>query len=412
MSLNVQIRRIEADLLELAKFGALQGGRGVSRPAFTEADMQTRKWFMDKLEAEGFATRMDGAGNVIGRLGPENKPAVFVGSHLDSVTQGGIFDGTLGVIAGLECLRCLRDSKQELNSAVAVVATADEEGRFGGMFGAQALTGAITLDWLQQAHTAECEYLTDAMKAAGLDPMEALHARIAPKQIKAFLELHIEQGPVLEADRKEVGVVTGIAGVFNWAVTLKGRADHSGTAPMHLRKDAFMGLADFAHEIPRIIDEEGTEVTRITIGRAELKPGFPHTVPGEAEFTIVGRDMDAATMKNIAAACRKALSAIARRHGLMFEYDELSWLDPQLCDPKMVKLLETLTDARGYKRLTMPSGAGHDVQFFTKICPTGLLFIPSVNGVSHSPEEWSRWDDIEKGANVLLDAVAKLAINS
>tara|TARA_Y100000780_G_scaffold191058_1_gene178939 strand:- start:29807 stop:31039 length:1233 start_codon:yes stop_codon:yes gene_type:complete len=406
--LNINIKRIEHDLLELAKFGAVKGGSGVTRQAFTPDDMASRKWFMEKLEAEGFTARMDGAGNVIGRYGAKDLPTIVMGSHLDSVPEGGIFDGTLGVMVGLECMRTLKENNTKLNCAIEVIGTQDEEGRFGGMFGAQALSGEITLDWIQQARSAEGEKLTEAMHEAGLDPMQALHARLDPAKLKAFLEIHIEQGPVLEAERKEVGVVTGIAGVFNWSVRLKGRADHSGTAPMHLRKDAFVGLADFAHQIPRIIDEDGTDLTRITIGRVELKPGFPHTVPGEAEFTIVGRDMDADVMQNIATSCRKALSAIARRHDLMFEYEELSWLDPQLCDDSMIKMLEDLTDKRGYKRLTMPSGAGHDAQFFTQITPTGMLFVPSVNGVSHSPEEWSRWDDIEKGSNVLLDALIKL----
>jgi N-carbamoyl-L-amino-acid hydrolase len=247
------------------------------------------------------------------------------------------------------------------------------------------------------------------MKRAGLEPLGALDARRLPTSMRAFLELHIEQGPVLEKMGKTIGVVDGISGVFKWIVRLIGKADHAGTAPMNMRSDAFMGLADFAHEIPRIIDENGTDRSRLTVGKVELKPGSPHTIPGEALFTLVGRDSDESVMQELCNSCRKSCSAIARRHNLKFEYEQISWLAPMKCDLELVEMLERQASALEYSFLRMPSGAGHDTQFLSEITRAGLLFVPSVGGVSHSPDEWTHWSDIECGANLLLNAAVALA---
>jgi N-carbamoyl-L-amino-acid hydrolase len=333
----------------------------------------------------------------------------MVGSHVDSVPAGGIFDGALGVIAGLECVRVIRENNIPLAYPVEIVGTAEEEGRFGGMLGAQALAGDLTLQWLETASDASGLLLKDAMAAHGLNHLDALHAHRSRENLKAFLELHVEQGPVLEATDRTIGVVEGISGVFKWMVRLIGKADHAGTAPMDMRSDAFLGVADFAHEIQRIIDEEGTDKSRITIGHVALKPGFPHTVPGEVDFTIVGRDLDAEVMRGLANACQRVLSAIARRHRLKFEYEQMSWLEPQYCSKGVVDLIEEKTKARGYSYMRMPSGAGHDVQFLTNVTDAGLIFVPSVKGVSHAPDEWTHWSDVEKGANLLLDCLIDLA---
>lgn len=402
---NINLDRLKSTLLELADIGFNQEDHGVYRSGFSAADMQARYWLRDLARDEGFISDMDGAGNVWFGLGELDKPAVVIGSHLDSVPAGGIFDGALGVIAGFEVLRCIKEHEIELTAPIRVVATAEEEGRFGGMFGAQAITGQLNMDWLMSAHDADGVFLTDAMRAQGLNPMDALEVAWPPGSMQSFLELHIEQGPVLEKENIPIGVVDGISGVFNWIVRLNGKADHAGTAPMDMRSDAFMGLADFAHEIPRIIDENGTDKTRITVGKVELQPGYPHTVSGKAVFTIVGRDMSEAVMKEIAEACDKALLAIARRHRLGYEREEVSWLAPSYCSENIIELMMRKSDARGLPYKRMPSGAGHDVQFFTEVTQAGLLFIPSVNGVSHAPDEWSHWHHVEMGANVLLDCV-------
>ncbi len=403
--MQVNCERLKANLIELSKIGYNEEDRGIYRTGYSDADMESRKWLQEKAKAAGYDTYMDGAGNVFFGRGELDKPAVLMGSHIDSVPAGGIFDGSLGVLAALEVMQTLDENQVVTETPIWGVATAEEEGRFGGMLGAQAISGKLNPDWLMSAHDADGVYLKDAMAAQGLNAMDALDAAWRPEQLKAYLELHIEQGPVLFQENLQIGVVEGISGVFKWIVHLKGKADHAGTAPMDMRSDAFMGLADFAHEIERIIAENGTDKTRITVGKVELKPGNPHTVPGEAIFTIVGRDMDEDVMKEVANACRKALSAIARKHRLMFEYEQASWLAPKPCSKKLTKVIEEQVKALGYSYQRMPSGAGHDTQFLSEITDAGLIFIPSVGGVSHAPDEWSHWHDIEAGTNVLLHSV-------
>ncbi|WP_417690860.1 Zn-dependent hydrolase [Pseudidiomarina sp.] len=403
--MQVNCERLKANLIELSKIGYNEDDRGIYRPGYSDADMESRRWLQEKAKAAGYDTYMDGAGNVFFGRGELDKPAVLMGSHIDSVPAGGIFDGALGVLAALEVMQTLDENQVVTDTPIWGVATAEEEGRFGGMLGAQAISGKLNPEWLMSAHDADGVYLKDAMAAQGLNAMDALDAAWRPEQLKAYLELHIEQGPVLFQENLQIGVVEGISGVFKWIVHLKGKADHAGTAPMDMRSDAFMGLADFAHEIERIIAENGTDKTRITVGKVELKPGNPHTVPGEAIFTIVGRDMDEDVMKEVANACRKALSAIARKHRLMFEYEQASWLAPKPCSTKLTKVIEEQVKALGYSYQRMPSGAGHDTQFLSEITDAGLIFIPSVGGVSHAPDEWSHWHDIEAGTNVLLHSV-------
>ena len=200
-------------------------------------------------------------------------------------------------------------------------------------------------------------------------PARCLTRRAPPETIHAFIELHIEQGPVLAHHREQIGIVTGISGVFKWLVRLVGKAAHAGTAPMDLRSDAFLGLADFAHEIPRIIDEDGSDASRLTIGMVELKPGYPHTVPGEVDFSLVGRDIDPPVMENLALSCRKVLSTIARRHRLHFDFEQLSWLDPQRCDDEIIAAFRRQAETLGLRHRLMPSGAGHDTQFMAQISP-------------------------------------------
>jgi len=405
----IDIDRVERNINAIAKFGYNETDRGVYRQGFSEEDMAARAWLRDRFEELGMSHRLDGAGNVIGRFGPADGPAIMIASHLDSVPAGGIFDGVLGVVAGMEVVQSMQEAGIEPKIPIEVIATSEEEGRFGGMLGAQAMTGKLTREWLDKAQDEHGYALKDAMHAAGLDPYGALHAYRRPEEIHAFLEIHVEQGPVLDMEKTTIGIVEGISGVFKWNCRLMGKADHAGTAPMDMRSDALMGMVDFAHEIRRIIDEHGTDKSRITIGHVACKPGFPHTVPGEVDFTIVGRDLDESVMEALAEACERVLSAIARRHKLRFEYEQMSWLKPAHCDKSLMALMEDKVKARGYSYRIMPSGAGHDVQFFCNHARAAMFFVPSVGGVSHAPDEWTHWSDIERGTQLLLDCVMELA---
>ncbi|MCW8092357.1 Zn-dependent hydrolase [Alteromonas sp. ASW11-130] len=406
----VNLDRLRSDLFSLFTIGYDPKTKGVTRLGFTKADSEAKKWLINRFENEGFCASIDHAGNVRGRM--DNKivnQVVATGSHIDTVISGGMFDGALGVLAGLEVMRVVKENNIELKIPLEVFAFAEEEGRFGGMMGVQALIGELTPQWILKAHDVNGVMLEEELKKAGLDPLSVLDARVESDYFKSFIELHIEQGPVLDTIKKPIGVVSSISGVYKWIVRLIGKSNHAGTAPMNMRSDAFMGLANFANEIPRIIDEEGSDKSRLTVGKVDLKPGHAHTVPGEVEFTLVGRDVDTEVMRALADSCRKVLSAIARKHKLMFEFEQMSWLDPQPMSDKVISLIKTEAQNLELPFEIMPSGAGHDAQHMAKVTEAGMIFVPSVAGVSHAPDEWTHWQDIEKGANLLLRSLLQLA---
>lgn len=409
-ALRISIDRLAADLRLLGDIGR-RGDGGLYRMAFTEADMEGKAWLESQMKKAGLVTTRDGIGNMIGKMEGEDAslPSLVIGSHIDTVPCAGILDGTLGVLTGLECLRVFHEAGKKPKRNIELIAFSDEEGRFGGMIGSQAFTGMVTPDLIHRAADLDGVRLEDAMQGHGLDPWEALQARRDPASLFAYLELHIEQGPVLSAAQEQVGVVEVITGLFKWSVSLVGEPNHAGTTPMGMRRDAFMGVADFAHELPRILDENGSERSRATIGRVELMPGSPNTVPGEAKFSIDVRDTDEAVMKELSESIRKTLAAIARRRGLKFSHEVESWILPVDCDEELIDIVETAAMERGVRYRRMESGAAHDAQIIANICPVVMIFVPSTDGKSHSPAEWTAYDDIEAGAEVMLGSIEKLA---
>ena len=409
MPLMVDLDRLRADIEALAMIGTISGRPGINRPSFSAEDMAGRRWFMARCAEAGLSPSMDVVGNVIARWEAGSGPPIMAGSHLDTVPDGGVYDGPLGTCAALEAVRVMQAAGITPARPIEVVATADEEGRFGGMLGSQALTGQVDPTWLERAVDAEGVRLWDAMRAQGLAPERFPEVARPPGSVEAFLELHIEQGPVLEQAGLEIGVATGVSGCFNWTVTLTGVANHSGTTPMHLRHDAFAGLAAFAGRVPAIIEDVGGEQTRLTIGKVDLAPNFPHTIPGRATFSIIGRDTSEAVMRAVAEACRRELDRAARAHGLDLTLREESWLAPVSLDAAIARTLEAESQKLGYRTTTMPSGAGHDAQTMQHLAPSGLIFVPSVGGISHAPEEHTPWPDVERGANLLLHGIMALA---
>jgi len=412
---RVDVQRIKRDLLELAAIGQDPTSRGIFRMAFTDADMEARRWLQDRIRDAGLEVSVDGAGNISGLLPAADRhrgPRWLVGSHIDTVPCAGALDGALGVVVGLECLRRMVEQGLRPTVPIELVALSDEEGRFGGMFGSEALTGRLTLEQLHTATDLDGHRLWDALQRAGLQPLAALDAQRDPRDLLGYLELHIEQGPVLDRRGIPIGIVEHITGLFKWSVSLHGVANHAGTTPMDMRQDAFMGLADFAHELPRIIEENGSERSRATIGRAQILPGSANTVPGLVEFSLDVRDTASEVLQELALACRKALSAIARRRGLKFDFQQQSWIEPVACSPAMVDRLAAAAETLGLPNLRMPSGAAHDAQIIASVAPVAMLFVPSRDGLSHSPAEWTNWTDIEAGGNVLLTTLLELATSS
>ena len=407
-ALAIDAGRLRADLEAVNGIGRAEGRPGINRVSFSDADMGGRRWLIGRLQEAGLAARMDAVGNVFGRWEAGGGPAVWAGSHLDTVPDGGPLDGALGVVAALEAVRSMKEAGLEPARPVEVVCTADEEGRFGGMLGSQAICGEVGPDWVGRAVDERGVRLADAMRAQGLDPAAPVGRDMG--DVALFLELHVEQGPVLERSGQQVGIAGAVSGVFNWAVRLTGEATHSGTTPMDLRRDAFRGLADFGAAIGGILARAGGPDTRMTVGRVELRPNFPHSIAGEARFSIIGRDTDEGVMRALAAASREALERAAAAHGLELAVEERSWLPPTPLDPDVADRLERLARASGMSARRMPSGAGHDAQTYARHGPAGLIFVPSVGGVSHAPDEWTEWEDVERGATLLARAIAASAL--
>lgn len=402
-------RRMKAIFEAINGFGRLPDMPGWNRPGLSDEDMAVRRWFAGRMDAEGLRVSVDGAANVSGRLGPEGGASVMLGSHLDTVPSGGAFDGALGVAVALECALAMRDAGLALARPVEVMATSEEEGRFGGMLGSQALAGLVTEEWLAAAVDADGTRLADALAELGLDPAGVIASARPAGSVKAFLELHVEQGPVLERASIPVGVADRISGVVYLGVTLRGVANHSGTTPMEMRADAFAGLAEIAAGFPGLIARQGTEQSRITIGKVELSPNFPHTIPGEARFSVIVRDTESAAMERLSAGVRDLVASASAGHGLAREILEHSHIAPVMLDAEVADLLRREAETLGLPSMVMPSGAGHDAQTMQTLCPAGLIFVPSRGGVSHAPDEWTDWEAAVTGARLMLAAAVRLA---
>lgn len=409
--LRVDLERIKSDVLALATIGRNEADNGIYRMAFTDADMEGKRWLCEQIQAAGLEQSIDGAANVSGVLRGSRPDAkrVLVGSHIDTVPCAGALDGALGVVVGLECLRTIRQHEIPLGKTLELIAFSDEEGRFGGMLGSQAVCGQLNPKWIATQTDHDGVLLRDEMKRCGYDPMSTLEAAREAESIDSYLELHIEQGPVLDRLHKPVGIVDEITGLFTWAISLRGEANHAGTTPMQMRNDAFMGLADFAHEVPRILEENGSQLSRATIGKAQILPGAVNTVPGLVEFSLDVRDTSIPILDELALAFRKALEAIARRRDLVFEFEQKSNLLPVACDEQIVRCCFEQAKKLGIDHHPMPSGAAHDAQVMGSLVPVGMIFVPSKNGQSHSPAEWTAWSDIETGANLMLHTLIALA---
>ena len=406
---TISFPRLQKDLETLGSIGR-QADYGLYRMAFSDGDMEGRQWLMRRIEESALQLYVDEAANVHGRLDWDGAtPAVMAGSHIDTIPGAGALDGALGVVVGLECLRRIKELGIDLKHPLEVVAFTDEEGRFGGMFGSQALTGQLTPESILNAKDLDGISISEAMAQRGYQAMDALRARRSPGSLHAYIELHIEQGPVLDNRQIPIGVVDAIAGLFKWNVKLSGTANHAGTTPMSMRQDAFQGLAEVASQINRILEEYGSDRSVATIGRVELFPGAANVVPGSAEFSLEVRDTNKDVLHVLGNAFQRAISAIARRRQLMFQYEVLSELEPVKCDAGIVETLTQTVQDLGIPHTQMHSGAAHDAQMLAKITRAGMFFVPSKGGRSHSPAEWTDWEDIEHGANVLLNTLIRLA---
>jgi len=410
--LHVSASRLDSRLRALARFGALPGG-GVSRPAWSPAHEEARAWLVAELRAAGLEAWIDPAGNVFGALGARSfeadHPAVVTGSHIDTVPEGGILDGALGVLAGLECLQTVREAGVRPARPLAVAAWSDEEGRYGSLFGSRAFAGALDAARIPELTSVDGDRLVDAMRRAGFDALLAPQARAPAGSIAAYVELHIEQGARLEEAGLAIGVVDKIVGVRRARIVFTGQADHAGTTPMARRRDAFLAAADFALQARDLIAARGSRVSVTNIGVVTVHPGAANVVPGRAEVVHEMRDPDPDVLERLAAEIVALARAVAGARGIGVEVRPMSATTPTPCSPRIMAAVETVCAPLGLKAERMYSAAGHDAQNLARVTEAGMIFIPSKGGRSHRVDEASEARDIERGANVLLHTLLALA---
>ena len=360
------------------------------------------------MRAGGLATSVDPAGNTFGTLG-RGAPAVLTGSHIDTVPSGGPLDGALGVLAGLECLETVRAAGAETRLPLAVVAWSDEEGRYATLFGSRAYAGKLDPKQISSMRAVDGDRLVDAMARAGFDASRALRARGRPGDLAAYVELHIEQGPHLEAARVPIGVVEGIVGIRRRRVVFLGQADHAGTTPMDRRRDAFLAACEYALAARELVVTRGSGRSVTNFGRIELSPGVSNIVPARADLLQEMREIDARVLARLDRECQALARAVARRRTLKVSIERIAETAPATCAPRVRRaVIEACRDLRLRFR-EMPSAAGHDAQNLATVTDAGMIFIPSRGGRSHRPDEWSDWKAIERGANVLLLTLLRLA---
>ena len=389
---------VAASLDELAKIGAGSDG-GVTRVAWSPELFAAYAWIGDRMRAIGLEVEVDAAGNLIGRWQVGSGRPVLVGSHLDTVPSGGRLDGVLGVVAAVHAVKLLREEGFEPGRPVWIIAFMDEEGtRFdAALFGSRAFAGE-DLTGLGGRVDAAGTTLRDAMSERGHELDRASEAsRIG--EVGSYLELHIEQGPVLEAEGIQIGVVTSIVGLRGYRVRLRGQANHAGTTPMRLRRDAFAGAARIALELRE--HARARENVTANVGKVGVAPGGANVVPGLADFTI---DVRAATAEGVAELERlveETVARIAREEGLEAELEQIFSLEPLELDPQLVNAVERAAAEEGATSRRITSGAGHDAMVIGRHVPAAMIFVPSRGGISHSPEEHSSPSEVELGMRVL-----------
>jgi N-carbamoyl-L-amino-acid hydrolase len=412
IALSVNRERLVADLEALGRIGRVAGG-GLGRTSFSPSDADAREWFLGRCADAGLSVVVDGIGNLIvssplAEPGIDALPAVWSGSHIDTVPNGGQYDGALGAIAALECLRRIHEEGLALARPVRSIVYTDEEGNYSHLFGSSALVRGFTREQLEAMTGRDGDRFADTFIAAGWDLDAATRTRIDPETVHATVELHIEQGPVLEQLGHKIGVVTGIVGLGGGTATFRGRADHAGTTPMLARKDALTAAGAFLVALPGLAASVSDRAV-ITAGIIAVEPGSANVVPEIARVTLDFRDLSAANVAALADAVEATARSVAERHGLEVALEFDPTIPPSPLDEGIQQLIAESASARALSSSPLPSGAGHDSQNLATIAPTGMIFVPSVDGRSHCPEEFTAWDDVENGANVLLDTIIRLA---
>ena len=405
--MRINRKRLEESMEALGRVGATANG-GLNRVALTDDDRRGRDLLVEWMRQAGLAVTVDQMGNIFGqRAGSDSGAPVMMGSHADSVPTGGRYDGQLGVLCALEVIRTLNDRKAATRHPVAMAIFTNEEGaRFQpAMIGSGVMSGKIPLEDAYNARDRDGLRLGDELERIGYLGSEPCVSR----PLRAYLELHIEQGPILEEQHLSVGVVEGIVAISWSRLTLTGVQDHAGPTPMRIRHDALVAAAEIIRGVREIPRKIGGDMVS-TVGRLDVTPNIPNAIPGRVSLSVDLRAPDEHHVTRALGFLDRLVKDAARVEGVTYELDHYWRVPLTHFDIEVVDTIEEAAKGLGYGYRRILSGAGHDAQYMATICPTGMIFVPSRGGRSHCEEEFTPMDDIEKGANTLLLAASKLAV--
>jgi N-carbamoyl-L-amino-acid hydrolase len=403
-SWRVNGQRLNQHLTDLSRFGRNPQG-GVSRVAFSPADIEGRAYAMELMRGAELAVRVDPAGNILGRREGtlRNAPPLLFGSHIDSVPEGGNYDGDVGSLSAIEVAQTLSANRYQNRHPLEVVVWADEE---SGLTGSRGFIGDLSLEELR-APGRDGVPLDEKIQRIGGNPLRIADAKHGPGSVAAYLELHIEQGGILDTEGIQIGIVEGIVGINHYDITIKGFANHAGTTPMDQRQNALLTASELALAVDRIVRAEpGRQVG--TVGRLIVKPGAPNVIPGEVDLTVELRDLSMEKVEGLWDQIYNELRSSSAKYGTTFTFIKQHSNAAALSDPKVRDVIADAVQGLGLSSQVMPSGAGHDAQDLARICPMGMIFVPSVKGISHAPAEFTKPEDVVNGANVLLQTVLRL----
>ncbi|WP_273851215.1 M20 family metallo-hydrolase [Guptibacillus spartinae] len=410
--MGINRERLQSHLEELAKIGKI-GETGVCRLAHSKEDREAVEVVKGWMEEAGLEARIDGFGNLIGRVEgvKKDQPILMLGSHIDSQPYGGRFDGTAGALGAIEVVHTMKDSGITPNRTIEVICFSDEEGsRFNkGVFGVRALAGLLEEGELDRKDKTGMTR-KEALKEFGVEPDLTKSPVYKEGDIKAFLELHIEQGPVLESKNKPVGIVSGISGPIWLTVTLEGFAGHAGSVPMPLRKDAMVGASEIITKFNQLIKEEGQETTVGTVGSVQVFPNSRNIIPEKVEFTLDLRDIDLEHRTMLEKKLYTIIEEAASTHSLAYTITEDTRSEPRYCADWIKKIMSEEDDNLGYDSPVLMSGPFHDALFMSYISDYGMIFVRCEKGISHNPLEFAEMDDIEKGVQLLYQTAMRMAM--
>lgn len=410
--MEANLERLMKDIETVASFNSTPGN-GYTRFSYSEEDRKARNYLIEQMKQIGLSISVDAVGNIRARYAGIDRQAkpVLIGSHIDTVLHGGKYDGLLGVASSIEAIRVIKENRLQVKHPIEVIIFTEEEGsNFGSATaGSKSLVGKYNVNNLKSIKNDSGQSMYDIAKGFGLEPDKLGEFVIKPGDVKAIVELHIEQSVVLDSEKIPIGIVEAIAGLRWVKVSLDGLSNHAGATPMHLRKDPMVGAAKVIERLERITVEKANKTTVCTVGRIHCRPNIPNAIPETVQFTVDIRDTDPRGIEIVYEELLKTVEDVKKEHNLSAKIEIMGELDSIRLSERVVDLIEEVAKNRGVKYKRMNSGAVHDVCLFGDLTDVGMIFVPSIDGRSHVPEEDTSIEDIKTGCDLLIDVVLRLA---